>query len=230
MYIFLDGFSGYNQILMSPKDRDKTTFVTEWGVYASNVMTFGLKNAPPTFQKWVQEVFAPFLTTFMRVFLDDFSVFGKMSEHLFHLRLCFQKCRMSRLSLYPTRCSFAVKRGVLLGHIISEEGMQVDPRKVEVIQTAKPPSNVKELGRFIGHIKWHNRFLRYLSHVYVPLAKLTKKDARFVWLEEHQKAFRILKQMMQVTPVLQPPNWTLPFHIFVDASNMAVGVALMKEK
>ena len=68
IYSFLDGFSGYNQVLMAPEDRDKTAFVTEWGVFASNVMTFGLKNAPPTFQKWVQEVFEPFLTTFMRVF------------------------------------------------------------------------------------------------------------------------------------------------------------------
>ena len=109
MYSFLDGFSGYNQILMAPEDRDKTAFVTEWGVFASNVMTFGLKNAPPTFQKWVQEVFAPFLTTFMRVFLDDFSVFGNKSEHLGHLRLCFERCRLSRLSLNPAKCAFAVE-------------------------------------------------------------------------------------------------------------------------
>ena len=103
MYNFLDGFSGYNQILMAPEDRDNTAFVIEWGVYASNVMTFGLKSAPPTFQKWVQEEFAPFLTTFMRVFLDDFNVFGRMSEHLLHLKLCFQRCRMSRLSLNPRK-------------------------------------------------------------------------------------------------------------------------------
>ena len=187
MYSFLDGFSGYNQILMAPEDRDKTAFVTEWGVFASNVMTFGLKNAPPTFQKWVQEVFAPFLNTFMRVFLDDFSVFGNRTQHLVHLRLCFEKCRQARLSLNPAKCAFAVRRGVLLGHIISEEGMQVDPRKVEAIEKAKPPANLKELGRFIGQIKWHNRFLRYLSHIYAPLAQLTKKDAKYVWTEEHQK-------------------------------------------
>ena len=138
----------------------------------------------------------------MRVFLDDFSVFGKKSEHLYQLRLCFERCRMSRLSLNPAKCAFAVKRGVLLGHIISEEGMQVDPRKVEVIQKAKSPKNLKELGRFIGQIKWHSRFLRYLSHVYVPLSKLTKKDVKFEWKEEHQKVFRLLQKMMQITPVL----------------------------
>lgn len=230
MYSFLDGLSGYNQILMSPEDRDKIAFVTEWGVYASNVMTFGLKNAPPTFQKWVQEVFAPFLTTFMRVFLDDFSVFGRMVEHLSHLRMCFEKCRMARLSLNPAKCAFAVRRGILLGHIISEEGMQVDPRKVEVIQNAKSPKNIKELGRFIGQIKWHNKFLRYLSHVCVPLTKLTKKEVKFEWIEEEEKAFTVLKKMLQIAPIMQPPDWSLDFHIFVDASDIAVGGVLMQEK
>ena len=230
MYSFRDGFSGYNQILMAPKDRDKTAFVTEWGVFASNVMTFGLKNAPPTFQKWVQEVLAPFLNTFMRVFLDDFSVFGNRVEHLDHLRQCFEKCRQARLSLNPAKCAFAMKRGVLLGHIISEEGMQFDPRKVEAIEKAKPPTNLKVLGKFIGQIKSHNRFLRYLSHIYVPLSQLTKKDAKFIWNKERQKAFRVLKKMLQIAPILQPPDWSLPFHIFVDASDMAVGAILMQEK
>ena len=78
MYSFLDGFSGYNQVLMHPDDQAKTTFVTEWGAYASKVMTFGLKNAPATFQRMVQEIFNEYLTTFMRVFLDDFSVLEKV--------------------------------------------------------------------------------------------------------------------------------------------------------
>ena len=78
---------------MAPEDRDKAAFITKWGVYASNVMTFGLKNVPPTFQKWVQEVFEPFLTSFMRVFLDDFSVFGKIVDHINHLRMYFERCK-----------------------------------------------------------------------------------------------------------------------------------------
>ena len=121
----------------------------------------------------------------MRVSLDDFSVFGDRTEHLVHLRMCFEKCRQAKLGLNPAKCAFAVRRGVLLGHIISEEGMQVDPGKVEAIEKAKPPTNLKELGRFIGQIKWHNIFLRYLSHIYAPLAQLTKKNAKYVWTEEH---------------------------------------------
>lgn len=109
----------------------------------------------------------------------------------------------------PTKCAFAGRRGILLGHIISEEGMQVDPRKVEVIQKAKAPANLKELGRFVGQIKWHNRFLRYLAHVCVFLTKLTKKDVKYVWTKEQEKSFRLLKKMLQVSPIMQPPDWRL---------------------
>lgn len=228
MYSFLDGFSGYNQILMHPKDRDKTTFITEWGVYTSKVMTFGLKNAPPTFQKFIQKAFTPYLTSFMRVFLDDFSVFGKISEHITHLKLCFEQCRLFILSLNPAKCAFAIRSGILLGNVISKEGMQVDPRKVEAIKSAKAPVNLKELMRFVGQIKWHN--LPYLSHICAPLTKLTKKGAKFEWTEQQDRAFAILKKMLQISPIMQPPDWTLSFHIFVDASDILVGAALMQEK
>ena len=80
---------------MAPEDRDKTSFITKWGAFASNVMNFGLKNAPPAFQERIQEVFGPFLTSFMRVFLDEFSVFGTIQDHLYHLRLYFEKCKMA---------------------------------------------------------------------------------------------------------------------------------------
>ena len=167
----------------------------------------------------MQEVFAPFLSTFIRVFLDYFGVFGKMLDHLNHLRMCFERCimarlslnpakcafercMMARLSLNPSKCAFVMRRGVLLGHIIFEEGMQIDPAKAEAIEKAKPPTNLKELGRFIGQVKWHNRYLRYLSHVYVPLSRLTQKDAKCEWTKEHQRAFKILKKMLQVAPIM----------------------------
>ena len=136
MYSFLDGFSGYNQIRMAPEDEGKTAFITEWGAFVFTVMSFGLKNGPPSFLEVAQKTFEPYLTDFMRVFMDDFSVFGKKDEHLNHLRLCLERCRMFRMSLNPFKCAIAVKRGVLLGHVISEEGMAIDSRKIEAIQKA----------------------------------------------------------------------------------------------
>ena len=93
IYNFLDGFSGYNQIRTAPEDENKTAFITEWGAFASTVMGFGLKNGPSSFSELVVKVFEPYLTSFMRVFLDDFSVFGQFSKHLHQLRLCFERCR-----------------------------------------------------------------------------------------------------------------------------------------
>ena len=88
MYNFLDGFSGYNQVRMHPEDQEKTTFVTEWGVFVVVVMMFGLKSAPATFQRVIQEIFAKYIPAFMQVFLDDFAVYNRKSEHFEHLQLC----------------------------------------------------------------------------------------------------------------------------------------------
>ena len=157
----------------------------------------------------------------MRAFLDDFSVFGKAMDHLNQLRLCFERCRMARLSLNPAKCAFAVKRGILLRHIISKEGMQIDLRKVAAIQKAKPLANLKELSS-IGQIKWHNIFLKYISHVCAPITKLIKKDVKYVWTKEQGKAFRLLKKMLQVAPIMWPLDWGLPFHVFGDTFDIAM--------
>ena len=172
MYTFLDGFSGYNQVKMAPEDRDKTAFITKWGVFVATVMMFGLKNAPATFQRMVQEIFYDYLTDFMKVFVDDFRVAGERAKHL-------QRCRDTRLKLNPAKCAFAVKSGILLGHIVSKEGLSIDPDKVKAIQEMKPPGSPKEIERFMGKVKWHTRFVRYLAHVACPLYQLTRKDALF---------------------------------------------------
>ena len=120
----------------------------EWGAFASKVMTFGLKNASTTFQRMVQGIFHDYLTSFMRVFLDDFNVFGEKAKHLAQLRLCLQRCRETRLSLNPTKCVFGVNSGVLLGHVISKEGISMDEKKVQAINDLEAPKNEKELERF----------------------------------------------------------------------------------
>ena len=120
------------------------------------IMSFVLKNGPPAFSEVASRIFEPYLSSFMRVFMDDFSVFGSRDMHLTHLRQCFERCRKYSMSLNPFKCAIAVQRGVLLGHILSEEGIQVDPRKIQTIIKAKQPVNLKETSRFVGQIKWHN--------------------------------------------------------------------------
>ena len=226
MYSFLDGFSGYNQVLVAQEDREKTTFVTEWGAFASNVMTFGLKNAPATFQRMVQGIFRDYLTSFMRVFLDDFSVFGEKTEHLAQLRLCLQRCKETRLSLNPTKCVFGVNSGVLLGHVISKEGIAVDEKKVQAINDLEAPKNEKELERFLGKIKWHGRFIRFMADLASPLYTLLHKDVPYKWTADHQANFETLKVLLTKAPVLKPPDWDKEFAVHVDASETAIGSIL----
>ena len=156
VYSFLDGFSGYNQLRMHLDDQEKTTFVTEWGVFVVVVMMFGLKTALATFQRAIQEIFNDYIPAFMQVFLDDFVVYNRKTKHFEHLRLCLERCRQGRLSLNPAKCAFGVTTGALLGHIVSQEGIVVDPDKVKAIMEAPTPTNAKALSWFLGQIRWHS--------------------------------------------------------------------------
>ena len=227
VYSFLDGFSGYNQIRMHPEDQEKTAFVTEWGVFVAVVMMFGLKTAPTTFQRIIMEIFREFIPAFMQVFLDDFTVYSREGDHLQYLRLCLEKCRVYRLSLNPAKCVFGVSSGALLGHIVSKDGIAVDPDKVKAILEAPAPTTAKALSRFLGQIRWHSRMLRYLADLATPLHAAVHRTP-FQWTDTEDTAYRALKVLLSQAPVVQPPDWSKEFHVFVDASDIAIGSALMQ--
>ena len=118
------------------------------------------------------EIFGDFILVFMQVFLDDFVVYGMQADHLSHLRLCLERCRTLRLSLNPTKCAFGVTSGALLGHIVSKDGIAVDPGKNKAIVEAPTLCNAKALSRFLGLIHWHTHMLRYLAGFAMPLHAL----------------------------------------------------------
>ncbi|MCO5598443.1 hypothetical protein L7F22_052538 [Adiantum nelumboides] len=124
MYSFLDGYSGYNQISLAEEDREKTAFITEWGAFIYLVMPFGLCNAPATFQRAMMTIFSEYLQKFMAIFLDDFTVYSSKEKHLDYLRLIFEKCKEKRVCLNPYKCLFEAFRGVLLGHVVSKDGIE----------------------------------------------------------------------------------------------------------
>ena len=163
----------------------------------------------------------------MQVFLDDFSVYSRKSEHFEPLRLCLESCQQGRLSLNPSKCAFGVTSGTLLGHIVSQEGIAVDPDKVCAIMAAPTPTNTKNLSRFLGQIRWHSRMIKYLVDVAIPLHTALHKTP-FQWMIVEQDAYDCLKKMLSKVPVVQPPDWNKPFHVFVDASDVAIGSALMQ--
>jgi hypothetical protein len=156
----LDGFSGYNQVLMSPPDQLKTTFRTPWGTYAYRKMPFGLINVGATFQRAMDIAFRGLINQSVVVYLDDVTVFSKNKEdHLAHLRSVLQRCRKYDISLNPKKSIFAVEQGKLLGFIVSSEGMIIDPERTQVISKLPPPSSKKSMQSFLGQINFVRRFV-----------------------------------------------------------------------
>ncbi|GKD51088.1 reverse transcriptase domain-containing protein, partial [Tanacetum coccineum] len=147
-YCFLDGFSGYFQIPIDPKDQEKTTFTCPYGTFAYRRMPFGLCNAPGTFQRCMMAIFHDMIEKTMEVFMDDFSVFGdSFSTCLSHLEKMLKRCEDTNLSLNWEKSHFMVKEGIVLGHKISKSGIEVDRAKVEVIAKLPHPTTVKVLGQ-----------------------------------------------------------------------------------
>ncbi|MCO5555452.1 hypothetical protein L7F22_008997 [Adiantum nelumboides] len=156
-YSFLDGYSGYNQITIALEYRAKIAFITEFGVFAFRVMAFGLTNAPATFQRLINTAFKEYLRNFCEAFLDDLCIYSSWEEHLSCLKKVFEKCRLYRISLNPFKCQFWVKHGVILGHIVSKNGISTDEVKIKVILELPPPHNYKGVQRFMGHVGYYRR-------------------------------------------------------------------------
>jgi hypothetical protein len=160
----LDGFSGYNQALVRLDDQDKTALTTPWGTFMYVKMPFGLMNAGATFQREMDIGFVEESGKFIVVYLDDVTVFSQSDDKdLRHLRRVFEKCRRFGISLNPKKCLFGLEEGKLLGHIISKEGIKIDPSRIEAILKLEHPRNLKELHSFIGRINFSRRFIPNLA-------------------------------------------------------------------
>jgi len=226
-YCFLDGYSGYFQIAIAPEDQEKTTFTCPFGTFAYRRMPFGLCNAPATFQRCMVSIFSDYIEHIIEVFMDDFTVYGDSFDNCLHnLTLVLQRCIETNLVLNSEKCHFMVGQGIVLGHIVSSKGIEVDKAKVDIIQSLPYPTSVREVRSFLGHAGFYRRFIKDFSKIALPLCKLLQKDVAFELNEACKKAFDKLKELLTSTPVIQPPDWNIPFEIMCDASDYAVGVVL----
>lgn len=149
LYCFLDGYSGYNQIISNPEDHEKKDFTCPFGVFAYRRMSFGLCNAPTNFQRCTQAIFSDLIEKCIEVFMDYFSIFGPSFELcLGNLDTILKRCVETNLVLNWEKCNFMVTKGIVLGHKISSRGIEVDKAKVEVIEKLPPPLNVKGIISF----------------------------------------------------------------------------------
>ena len=166
MLSFMDGFSGYNQILMALEDMEKTSFITEWGTYCYWVMPFGLKNAGATYQRAATTLFHDMMHRDVEVYVDDMIVKSQGgADHLAALQRFFERIRQFRLRLNPKKCTFGVTSGKLLGHIVSERGIEVDPEKIKAILDMLAPRNEKEIRGFLGRLQYISRFIARLTDI-----------------------------------------------------------------
>jgi hypothetical protein len=151
-FCYLDGYSGYHQIPIHLDDQSKTTFTCPYGTFAYRRMSFGLCNAPASFQRCMMAIFSNLIEKVMEVFMDDFSIYGKIFEDcLANLDKVLKWCQMADLVLTQEKCHFMVREGIAIGHKISEKGIEVDKAKIEVIEQLLPPTNVKGILSFLGH-------------------------------------------------------------------------------
>ncbi|RVW26113.1 Retrovirus-related Pol polyprotein from transposon 17.6 [Vitis vinifera] len=230
-YCFLDGYSGYFQIEIDVEDQEKTTFTCPFGTYAYRRMPFGLYNALATFQRCMLSIFNDMVERIMEVFMDDITIYGgTFEECLVNLEAVLKRCIEKDLVLNWEKCHFMVHQGIVLGHIISEKGIEVDKAKVELIAKLPSPTTVKGVRQFLGHPGFYRRFIQDFSKLSRPLCELLAKDAKFVWDERCQKSFDQLKQFLTTAPIVRAPNWQLPFEVMCDASDFAIGAVLGQRK
>ena len=207
VYSKIDLRSGYHQLRVRENDVSKTAFRTRYGHYEFLVMPFGLTNAPAAFMDLMNKVFSPYIDKFVIVFIDDILVYsGNQEEHAEHLRTVLQILRECQLYTKFSKCQFWLDKVAFFGHVISTEGISVDPQKIEAIMNWKSPTNVSEVCSFLGLAGYYRKFVEGFLKIATPLTNLLKKDQKFEWSDTCQHSFEELRQRLTTTPVLTLPS------------------------
>ena len=236
----MDVRSGYYNIRMRAGDEWKTAFITNRGLFESLVMTFGLCNAPATFQTMMDSIFLVYIRRGdTGAFIDDVGIgtgpdpTGKLSPEEFHIKVCreiLSVFRKHHLFLKPEKCVFLKKEIKYLGHIISGESLKPDPAKLDGVRQWPVPSTLKQLRSFLGFLNYYRRFIKGFSDLARPLNDLLRADVPWQWGSLQHQAFEQLKHAMLQAPVLAHPNADKPFILETDASDIAYGAVLSQEQ
>ncbi|XP_069147079.1 uncharacterized protein [Solanum lycopersicum] len=227
----IDLRSGYHQLKIRATDVPKTAFRTRYGHYEFVVMSFGLTNAPAAFMSLMNGIFKPYLDLFVIVFIDDILVYSKSKkEHEEHLRMVLEMLREKKLYAKFSKCEFWLDAVSFLGHVVSKDGVMVDPSKIETVKNWVRPTNVSEIRSFVGLASYYRRFVKGFSSIASQLTNLTKQNVPFVWSDECEESFQKLKTLLTTAPILTLPVEGKNFIVYCDASYSGLGAVLMQEK
>jgi hypothetical protein len=166
------------------------------------------------------------LNKFMKLFLDDFSVYSDEATHLPKLRLCFERRREFGISLNPEKCLMMVTSGIILGHVVSQDGKFPDPKKIQAIQDMPRPQRPADVQVFNGLAQLNRCYIEDYARIMEPITGLMRKTKEFDWADTYEAAWKEIKLRYQNAPILIAPRWDLEFHIHTDASNVAIGAML----
>ena len=221
--------SGYHQMRIKEIDVQKTAFRTRYGHYEFLVMSFGLTNAPTMFMDLMNRVFKPYLDAFVVVFIDDILVYShSRDEHEQHLRIVLETLKVNKLYAKLSKCEFWLSEVVFLDHVISEKGIYVDPKKVEVVIKWERPTIVTEIRSFLGLAGYYRRFIEVFSTIASPLTQLTRKEVKFEWFVDCEKSYQELKERLTSAQVLALLEGQDEFVVYIDASIRGLGCVLMQ--
>lgn len=227
----LDLAQGYHQMRVADQDTHKTAFRTRYGLFEFLVLPFGLTNAPAAFVTMMNKVLAPYLDKFVVVFIDDILVFSRSEDdHLKHLETVLRTLMEHQLYLKLSKCRFGLPEVEFLGHVVSREGIKVDPAKTTAVREWPRPTNPQDVRQFLGLAGYYRKFQPHYSHITSPLTDLTKSDYQWRWREDvEQRAFDSVKEALSNPPVLAFPDPAKPYELYTDSSEFAQGATLLQD-
>jgi len=225
----LDCDQAYWQVEVDEKDQEKTAFITPDGLFQFKYMPFGLCNAPATFQRLIDVVLGTLKWTISLVYLDDIVVYSSnFDEHIVNLSKVFLALRKANLKLKPAKCKLADNKLLFLGHIISDQGVAVNPAKVNAVSDFPTPKCKKDVQSFVALCSYYRRFVKNFAKIAKPLHKLTEDNIKFQWNDEAEHAFTTLKSKLVSSDVLAYPDDDAETKIHCDASKLGLGATLVQ--
>ncbi|XP_017469225.1 PREDICTED: uncharacterized protein K02A2.6-like [Rhagoletis zephyria] len=228
-FTLLDCKKGFWQLQVTPRTSEYLTFSTPFGRYSCLRMPFGLASAPEVFQQVMSSLIADVKNA--EVSMDDVLLHATSKLELERItQEVLDKFKIAGLKLNKEKCVFNTQEVKFLGHIVSAEGVKLDPEKIETITKIKQPENVKELQRFLGMVTYVSKFIKNLADITQPLRQLLRKDVEWVWDTQHNEAFNKLKNLLKNPPVLGYYDTKAPILLSVDASSYACGGVLIQKQ